>query len=92
MEEHVRLIVLEHLSDKLDVHILDVDFLCKWSKQWAQEYASSCPVAYIETLVQYDDGFIQLFLRDHEQRIHNNAPTPSDLTTLLMIRLSRRFC
>lgn len=27
MEEHVRLIVLEHLSNKLNIHILDVDFL-----------------------------------------------------------------
>lgn len=27
MEEHVRLIVLEHLCDQLDVHVLDVDFL-----------------------------------------------------------------
>jgi hypothetical protein len=27
MEEHVGLVVLEHLGDELDVHVLDVDFL-----------------------------------------------------------------
>jgi hypothetical protein len=27
MEQHVRLVVLEHLSHELDVHVLDVDFL-----------------------------------------------------------------
>lgn len=27
MKEDIRLIILEHLSDKLDVHVLDVDFL-----------------------------------------------------------------
>jgi hypothetical protein len=27
MEQHVRLVVLEHLSDELDVHVLHVDFL-----------------------------------------------------------------
>jgi hypothetical protein len=29
MEQYVRLVVLEHLGDQLDVHILDIDFL--WS-------------------------------------------------------------
>jgi len=27
MEEHVRLVILEHLRDQLDVHVLDVDLL-----------------------------------------------------------------
>jgi hypothetical protein len=27
MEQHVRLVVLEHLSHQLDVHVLDIDFL-----------------------------------------------------------------
>ncbi len=27
VEEHVRLVVLEHLCDELDIHVLDVDLL-----------------------------------------------------------------
>lgn len=31
MEENVRLIVLEHLRNELDVHVLDIDFLLRVS-------------------------------------------------------------
>ncbi len=27
MKKHIRLIILEHLRDQLDIHVLDVDFL-----------------------------------------------------------------
>lgn len=27
MEQHIRLIILKHLSDELDIHVLDVYFL-----------------------------------------------------------------
>lgn len=27
VEENIRLVVLEHLRDKLNIHVLDVDFL-----------------------------------------------------------------
>lgn len=27
VEEHIRLVVFEHLGDKLDIHIVNIDFL-----------------------------------------------------------------
>jgi len=27
MEEHIRLVVFEHLGNKLDIHIVNIDFL-----------------------------------------------------------------
>ena len=61
MEQHVRLVVLEHLSHELDVHVLNVDFL---------RYVMSCVSqlfshkhSYLKALVQDHNSFVQLLLQ-----------------------------
>lgn len=60
MKQYVGLVVLEHLSHKLDVQVLDVDFLdgilglvyCDESKR----------LPYLQTFVQYDYCFVEFLL------------------------------
>ena len=44
MEQHVRLVVLKHLGDEFDIHVLNVNFLCEHlskrvSLKWNQHRA-----------------------------------------------------
>lgn len=62
MEEHVRLVVLEHLRDELGVHVLRVDFLEAQSSvtkadQFAQQWA------HVKGFVQDRHGLIKFLLR-----------------------------
>jgi hypothetical protein len=50
MEKHVRLIVLEHLGNQLDVHVLDVDFLENVKHHWQAE--NCIQSSYLKALVQ----------------------------------------
>ena len=61
MEQHVRLVVLEHLRDELDVHVLHVDLLL-FDQLYAPTHCVSNHYAYLETLVQHHDSFIELLL------------------------------
>jgi len=54
MKQYVRLIILEHLSYQLDVHILDVDFLLTIRMRRV-----SVDKLYLEILVHNHDCFIQ---------------------------------
>lgn len=48
MEEDIALVVLEHLGDKLDVHVLNVDLLLKIRSRNTFERS----VTNLETLIQ----------------------------------------
>ena len=60
MEEYVRLVVLEHLGNQLNVHILDVDFLriirCFLSQKGFIRFS------YLKTFIQKHDGLIEFLL------------------------------
>jgi hypothetical protein len=59
MKENVGLVVLEHLSHKFHVHVLDVDFL------WLSLMRAAEPLkkmTHLEAFVQEHNGFIELFL------------------------------
>ena len=65
MKEHVGLVVLEHLRDELDVHVLDVDVLVPSEVR----HTSQVPAAhrrwefYLKTLVHNHHGFVQFLLQ-----------------------------
>lgn len=59
MKQNIRLVVLEHLSHQLDVHILDIDLL--------RAVNDGCHVAldirtYLEALVHDHDSLIEFLL------------------------------
>jgi hypothetical protein len=50
MEQHVGLVILEHLRDQLDIHILDVDFLrtmLSSSSQFLCSWLYTCKFLFI---------------------------------------------
>lgn len=63
MEQHIRLIVFEHLRHELDVHVLHVDLLKHRSVTlvlvlcFAEKHS-----AYLERLVQHADRFVEFLL------------------------------
>ena len=59
MEEYVGLVVLEHLGNELDVHVLDVDFL---KENLAARRQPLGYIAYLEALIEKHDSFIELLL------------------------------
>jgi hypothetical protein len=88
VEEHIGLVVLEHLGDKLDIHIVNIDFLLNVLVEVLvghQERAT-----HLQALVQHHDGLVQFLLYpvnngESCDRIHQR-------TTLVMILESRTFC
>ncbi len=60
MEEYVRLVVLEHLGNQLDVHILDVDFLR--IIRYFLDQKDFIRFSYLKTFVQEHDGLIEFLL------------------------------
>ena len=64
MEQHVRLVVLEHLSDELDIHVLNVDFLRYVVSCMSIDRRMNNP-SYLKTLVQDHHSLVQLFLHDY---------------------------
>lgn len=73
MEEHVGAVILEHLGDQLDVHVLDVDFLPLSD--------DSTFNAYLKTPIKHQDCLVELLLRG--QFCLHWRMTP---TTLVIIR------
>jgi hypothetical protein len=65
MEQHIGLVILEHLGDELDVHVLDVDFLPGCELRAA--VVGALMDSYLETLVQHHDGLVELLLRGPER-------------------------
>jgi len=59
MEENVGLVVFEHLGNKLDIHVLDVDFL---RSAISNERMEAKP-DYLEVLIQEHDSFIEFLLQ-----------------------------
>jgi hypothetical protein len=60
VEEHIGLVVLEHLGDKLDIHIVNIDFLLDVlveARVEGQEQAT-----HLQALVQHHDGLVQFLL------------------------------
>jgi hypothetical protein len=60
MEEYVRLVVLEHLGNQLDVHILDVDFLR--IIRYFLNHKGFIRLSYLKTFIQKHDGLIEFLL------------------------------
>ena len=58
VEQDVGLVILEHLSDELYIHVLDVDLLCAHSQSPNLEVLLRPLVANLETLVHHHDCFI----------------------------------
>lgn len=75
VKEHVGSVVLEHLSDKFDVHVLDIDIL--WYLALAASVAKSSKVSYLEVLVQDHDCFIEFFLMDIVSMVQHWKVVPS---------------
>lgn len=69
MEKNIRLVVFEHLSDKLDIHVLDINFLgLDVSKAYGiKEMASKNSETYLKILIEYHHSFIELFLVEKRQ-------------------------
>ena len=90
MEKNVRLVVLEHLGNQLDVHILDVYFLSNWSIRNLQQRRRNIHSSYLKVLVQKHDSFIEFLLFSSQWLL----PLAWLLlpTTLVMMRESSRFC
>jgi hypothetical protein len=61
VEQHVRLVILEHLCYELDVHVLHVDLLL-FDQLYAQLHRLNHHCAYLKTLVQHHDSFVELLL------------------------------
>jgi hypothetical protein len=60
MEEYVRLVVLEHLGNQFDVHILDVNFLR--IIRYFLNQKSFNQFSYLKTFIQKHDGLIEFLL------------------------------
>lgn len=60
MEEDVGLVVLEHLGDKLDVHILDINLLGAIRSNLLSKRA-----AYLNTLIHHHDSLVKFLLVRH---------------------------
>ena len=74
MEEDIRLVVFKHLSDQLDVHILNVDLLLYLSTIGATSGVNR--IANLKALVHDHDSFVQFLLKcmlDHRNRDHGRC-------------------
>ena len=60
MEEYIGLVVLEHLGNQLNVHVLDVDLLVGVGSTSATTHVFT----YLKTLIHDHDCFIELLLRN----------------------------
>lgn len=60
MEQHVGLIVLEHLSHQFDIHVLDVDLL--YFIEMLPITAALGKGIYLQLLVHHHDGFVEFLL------------------------------
>ena len=55
------MVVLEHLSDQLYVHILDIDLLYQENQSPNVWMGLGAPVTNLEALVHHHDCFVKLF-------------------------------
>lgn len=78
MEEDIRLVVLEHLRDQLDVHILYIDLLGTVVRCCRRKSFDSN--AHLETLVEHHHSLIQLFLWVEVRRRSSLVVQRSDYT------------
>ena len=60
VEENIGLVVLEHLRHKLNIHVLDVDFL--WSRVNTMIISMKAAQTYLETFVHDHNSFIEFLL------------------------------
>lgn len=60
MEQNIRLVVLEHLRNQLNVHILDVDFLDLLVS--IDDARSEHKDTHLQAFVEYHNCFIEFFL------------------------------
>lgn len=61
MEKNIRLVVLEHLCDQFNVHVLNVDLLDALVNN-GQDKINMKGLTYLEALVHDHNGFIQFLL------------------------------
>lgn len=59
MEQHVRLVILEHLRDELSVHVLSVDFLP----------SASIPTSIHPSNSSHSESYVKRFIQDHHSLI-----------------------
>lgn len=62
MKKNVGLVILEHLSNKLNVHILDIDLLRIYISPM-KKTKNLVAFTYLEILVQKHDGFVEFLLK-----------------------------
>lgn len=62
MEEHVGLVVLEHLRHQFHVHVLDVDLLSRRQSVHQRDAHHHYDETNLKALVHDHDGFIEFFL------------------------------
>lgn len=79
MEENIGSIVVEHLSNKLNVHILDVDFLLNpqlpaLAADIDQQLAFQLTGTNLEVFVQSHDRFVELFLQPQIKSSRRREP------------------
>ena len=67
VKEHIGSIILEHLSNKFDVHVLDVDLLVKLVPALAQDPwqagSETEHCTYLQRLIQDRYCFVQFLLK-----------------------------
>jgi hypothetical protein len=64
MEEDIGLVVLEHLGNELNVHVLDVDLLfgCQSTKSETTCSLNILSMKYLKALVHDHHSFVELLL------------------------------
>lgn len=64
MEQHIRLVVLEHLGNQFDIHVLDIDLLVGVNTEYSRlgYTPHQCVETDLETLVHDHNSFIQFLL------------------------------